>query len=97
MNDTVKSFYNSKNWQITREAYKTSVGGLCEICRDKGIIKPGVIIHHKIHITPENINDPNITLSWNNLQCLCRECHGLQHRAAKRYKVDPLGGVISFE
>jgi len=36
-------------------------------------------VHHKIHLTPHNIDDPNITLSEDNLELLCRECHAIEH------------------
>lgn len=88
------SFYSSKAWQRTREAYKKSVGGLCEICWSKGILKPGEIVHHKIHISPDNINDPEITLSFQNLLLVCRDCHAQIHdRKQRRYKVDDMGRV----
>ena len=37
------------------------------------------IVHHKIALTPENINDPNITLNWENLELLCQDCHNKEH------------------
>lgn len=33
--------------------------------------RPGAIVHHKEHLTPQNINDPDITLSEDNLELLC--------------------------
>lgn len=55
-----------------------------------------MIVHHKIHITPENITDPSITLDFNNMELLCRDCHALAHTRGKRYKVDELGRVIAL-
>lgn len=69
---------------------------MCEVCLAKGIYKPGVIVHHKIHLTPELIAQPEITLSFDNLQLLCRDCHALAHRPEKRYKCDELGRIISL-
>jgi 5-methylcytosine-specific restriction endonuclease McrA len=69
-----KSFYNSKEWQGCREGYIKSVFGLCEKCK-----KPGDILHHKIILTPDNIDNPDITLNWNNLEYLCIECHNKAH------------------
>ena len=40
---------------------------------------PGVIVHHKIHLTRDNINDMDIALGMDNLEYLCRECHALEH------------------
>nr|DAI53958.1 MAG TPA: HNH endonuclease [Caudoviricetes sp.] len=88
------SFYTSKAWIECRTAYAASVGGLCERCLSNGIYSIGEIVHHKIHITPQNIGDPNITLSWNNLELVCRKCHGELHRnRSTRYSVDEMGRV----
>lgn len=96
MRDFAKVLYNSKAWQRTRAAYTASVGGLCERCRAKGLIVPGEIVHHKIHLTPENIHNEQITLSFDNLELLCREHHAEEHRRKnKRYRVDKNGKVFS--
>lgn len=97
MKPYAEGFYKSKRWQECREAYAKSKGYLCERCKAKGILKPGVIVHHKIHITQENINDPSVTLDWNNLMLLCRDCHAEVHKATKRFMVDELGRVIPIE
>lgn len=94
MKDFARTFYSSKAWQHTRDAYRKSKRNLCEICLAKGLITPAEIVHHKIELTPENVNDPDITLDWNNLQCVCRECHANIHaRSGRRWKVDELGRV----
>ena len=77
--DYSKAFYNSKAWQQCRDGYISSVNGLCEECLSKGRYKPGYIVHHIKHITPTNINDPNITLNFDNLQYVCLECHNHIH------------------
>lgn len=71
-----KKFYNSKQWKKCREAYIKSVYGLCERCG-----KPGEILHHKKYLTPENMNDSNITLGWDNLEYLCQDCHNAEHHS----------------
>lgn len=91
------ALYNGKAWQDCRSAYKKSKGGLCERCLSKGIYKAGEIVHHKVHISPENINNPQIALNWENLELLCRDCHALEHSKGKRYKVDELGRVTVRE
>lgn len=93
MKDFAAAFYKSKQWQHTRNAYIKSVAGLCENCLRAGIYKPGEIVHHKTPLTPQNISDPQITLSWDNLELLCRDCHGKAHGNKKRYKVDEFGRV----
>lgn len=90
-------FYSSKAWQRCRENYAKSKGRLCEICLAKGKIVPSEIVHHKIPISVNNVDDPNITLNWDNLQCVCRECHAALHKSEKRYKIDELGRVIITE
>lgn len=97
MREFAEAFYKSKRWQECRETYAKSKGYLCEMCKDKGIIKQGEIVHHKINITPGNIYDPDITLNWNNLMLLCRDCHAMVHKKIKRYRVDELGRVEARE
>ena len=74
-----KGFYNSKAWKQCRASYIAKVYGLCERCMDNGKLIPGYIVHHKIEITPENINDPALTLNHDNLQYVCVECHNRLH------------------
>ena len=69
-----KAFYKSKAWLRCREGFIQSVYGLCNRCG-----KPGYIVHHKILLTPSNIDNPDITLNWDRLEYLCQECHNLEH------------------
>ncbi|WP_341873041.1 HNH endonuclease [Enterococcus faecalis] len=72
-------FYKSKVWRKCREGYIKSVGGLCERCIKNNKIVQGYIVHHKKHLTEETIHDPMISLSWNNLEYLCLDCHNKEH------------------
>lgn len=74
MQPWAEKFYKSKEWQECREAFLQSKFFLCERCG--GV---ATIAHHKTYLTPENINDPNITLSWDNLEAVCQECHNREH------------------
>lgn len=74
-----KAFYKSKEWKECREAYIRSVNGLCERCLAKGKVVPGYIVHHKVHLTPENIHDPEVSLNWDNLEYVCKKCHDKEH------------------
>ena len=99
MNNTqsFKGFYKTAAWKKCRAAYIKSVGGLCERCRAKGLIVPGYIVHHKIHLTPMNISDPSISLGFDNLEYLCQDCHNKEHfkeKAKPRYKITKNGEVI---
>lgn len=74
-----RSFYKSKAWQQCRLSYISSVNGLCERCLERGRYTPGYIVHHVIYITPDNINDPEVTLNHSNLEYLCLPCHNREH------------------
>lgn len=94
MKEYARDFYLSKAWRSTRDSYVKSVGGLCEDCLKKGIYTPCEEVHHIKFITPSNISDPNITLNWDNLVALCRECHKARHnKINRRFKVDEMGRV----
>lgn len=91
------AFYSSKKWKRCRNEYSKSAQHLCERCLRRGIVKPGEIVHHKIEITPENISDPSITLSYDNLELLCRDCHAEVHKPgikARRFSIGKNGEVI---
>ena len=90
-----KKFYNSAAWRKTSKAYAASKFYLCERCG-----KPYKLVHHIKHITPYNISDPGITLDWDNLMCVCQDCHAALHSAAdKDRKVifDENGNVKGIE
>ncbi|OPX88616.1 MAG: HNH endonuclease [Pelotomaculum sp. PtaB.Bin104] len=74
MKPFAKKFYKSKAWQDCRDAFFKSRFGLCERCG-----AGGVIVHHKTKLTPGNINDPSVSLSWDNLEVLCQACHNKEH------------------
>jgi len=93
MKTYAEQFYKSITWQNCRNAYIKKVGGLCEECLKCGKIAPAEEVHHIKHISPDNINDPNITLNPDNLIALCRECHRKAHGNQKRYTIDEQGRV----
>ena len=81
-----KAFYTSRAWQKCRENYGAYRGWLCESCIRRGVLAYGEIVHHKTELTPENINDPSITLNFDNLELLCRQCHAEAHDKKKRHR-----------
>lgn len=95
--DFAVDFYRSKAWKRTRELYADSVNGLCEDCLAKGIYTPGKVVHHIKHLTPANINDERVTLSFDNLRLVCQDCHAEEHKNAVklRYRFDEQGNVIT--
>lgn len=92
--DFAKAFYKSDAWESCRQAYLSSVGGLCEECLRQGVYTPAVIVHHKIFLTPANILDPSVSLNFANLEALCRIHHGTVH-GSRRYKIGPNGEIIT--
>ena len=93
-----EDFYTSVAWRKCRKAYMKSAGGLCERCLARGLYVPGVIVHHKTHLTPENITDANISCAFGNLELLCRDCHADEHsRMKKRYSFDADGRCMTAE
>ena len=39
----------------------------------------GYIVHHKVLLTPMNINNPDVTLNWKHLEYVCQDCHNKEH------------------
>ena len=80
MREFARPFYKSKLWQLCRTDYigkRVNIdGGLCEECHDM----VGEELHHKIVLSPANINDRDITINHNNLMWLCKNCHFKKHR-----------------
>lgn len=68
---------------------------LCQDCLKAGKVKTAEEVHHITELTPDNINDPAITLSLNNLISLCKKCHGARHGSQyeRRYVIDEAGRV----
>lgn len=88
-------FYHSPEWQRCRVAYWSS-HPICERCNAQGIITPTEIIHHKIHLTPENMYDPEIAFGFDNLEALCKTCHNKEHFKdidARRWSFDSDGSL----
>ena len=87
-----KAFYGSKRWKQCRAAYiahrRAIDGGLCESCHEA----PGYIVHHKMELTPDNINDPDIALGFQNLKYDCHVCHQKENS-----KDGPAEGLVKYE
>ena len=52
----------------------------------------GAIVHHKRPLTPDNIDDPLVSLNEKNLETLCRACHAIAHGAAP-----PIADGLAFD
>jgi 5-methylcytosine-specific restriction protein A len=103
--DRQNSFYNSRSWRKCAKTYAESKQNLCERCFDKGIVKSYYIVHHKIYLTNETINNPDVSMNFENLEILCLDCHNLEHGicATKKELVrtglefDEKGNLIQIE
>ena len=84
-------FYRSHEWRRCRAAYAKKVI-YCERCLKKGLTVPGVEVHHKIRLTPENLTDPSISMNWENLELLCEDCHKEEHNK-RRWRADAWGHI----
>ena len=92
-----KDFYHSKAWKDTREAYFNAQHGLCERCARAGKLTRGEIVHHIQHLSPQNIDDPRITLNFNNLMLVCRDCHALEHGEIYEAKQKARPARVAFD
>lgn len=103
--DFAKSFYKSPAWLRNRKLYMeqpidTPFGIvpplMCERCYANGDLKPAKVVHHIIHLSPYNIGDPHVTLSFDNFQRLCQDCHAIVHSGQEptRAVFDSSGNVI---
>ena len=90
-------FYKTQAWKRCRENY-FKAHSLCEVCLQEGLITPGRYVHHKIHVSQDNLADHSILTNPENLQTLCRKHHEEAHPEIyghrRRYCVDDLGRVI---
>ena len=98
MRSVDNSFYRSKAWRMCRSEY-LRVNPLCEECLKRGQFTPAILVHHKIFLNEKNINDPNISLNFKNLEALCLDCHNKIHfgENKRRYIVDELGNIKGID
>lgn len=102
--DQQSAFYVSVAWIDCARAYKRC-NPLCERCLEKHEISAAEEVHHKIKLSPGNINNPDITLNWNNLEALCKKCHQEEHnkqraeskKNAHRWRINDNGDIILID
>lgn len=81
---TRDQFYKSKQWQAFRKVIineRTDEDGFVHCCRcGKPIIKKyDLIVHHKQELDEYNVNDTQISLNPDNVECICFSCHNKEH------------------
>lgn len=89
--------YHTQRWRKLRQAYYGSQYGICEWCEG-----PGKIVDHIEPITKDNLNDPDITHGWDNLQLLCQSCHNKktfqkENPIREGFGFDPEGNLIQID
>lgn len=94
-----KDFYHSKAWQDVRKTIWLKQNLLCNRCH-RPVYVDGIseyipkenrrtgIVHHKIYLDDNNINDINITLNIDNLEGLCKDCHEKEHNKGQSLRED---------
>lgn len=78
MKPFAEKLYKSYKWQKISKAYMTSQNYICERCG--GV---GTVCHHRTHLTPDNIDNPKIAYGFDNLECLCHDCHRKEHEVER--------------
>lgn len=85
-------FYNSKLWKDVRKSIWIKQNLLCAIC-GRPVYVDGIseylpkdrrrtgIVHHKIWLDNNNIEDDDITINEDNLIGVCKECHENIHHS----------------
>lgn len=70
----VDRFYHSAEWKRCRAAFIAYKKGVCEVCGRRGYL-----VHHRIELDESNVDDPDISLNFDNLELLCTTCHNVIH------------------
>lgn len=78
--EELKKFYDRKAWRVARENALMRDKYLCVLCLNKHKVTPAEVVHHKKHLSLENMDDPNIAYNLENLISLCSNCHTEVHQ-----------------
>ena len=74
--NNLHDFYSSAEWQKLAGAVRKEQHNECQRCRQRGYYSPCAAVHHIKHVKKH----PELALSADNLECLCRVCHEEEHR-----------------
>ena len=75
-NPDLTRFYHTAQWKKISRAYMQMQNYVCERCG--GV---GTICHHRRYLTPQTVKDFSLSLNFDNLECLCMNCHNKEHFA----------------
>lgn len=88
----LERFYKSTEWSVSRAGIITRAKGICEKCG-----KVGEEVHHIIHLTIHNVDNPAVSLNPENLILLCKDCHNKEHHRFGKfteYSFDREGNLV---
>lgn len=78
--DKIHKFYCTQEWRDLSYNSKIAAGGKCSRCGYIADKMSELIGHHKIELTEDNVDDPNISLNPENIEVICQQCHNKEHR-----------------
>lgn len=73
----IDTFYHSKAWRDLSYLLRLK-SGKCQRCGRVADMKQ-LHAHHKVLLTPSNVNDTTISLNPDNIEILCNSCHDEEH------------------
>lgn len=76
----LQTFYASDAWRAFRLAVIGERGPRCEYCKERVAKAQELTLHHKIELTPENVNDAMIALNPENVMVVHHGCHNRIHK-----------------
>lgn len=71
----MRRFYGSWEWRSLAARARTLQHNECQRCKARGLYVPCDIVHHKKYVK----EFPELALTLENLECLCKDCHELEH------------------
>ena len=71
--------YRTARWKKVRAHVFSRASGMCELCRRRGVKRPGKEVDHIIELTADNVTNEAVVFNPKNLQLLCTDCHNEKH------------------
>lgn len=65
------TFYQTKEWKRMRKHIFNKSHGLCDSCKERGLITPGNVVDHKLPMKTHF----ELRLIESNLWVMCHKCH----------------------
>lgn len=78
----IKGFYRTYAWKKKRMQILARDRGACQECRKNGRYSMAEVVHHIKHLQ----DAPELAMSDDNLESVCKECHEKLHPEKSRKK-----------